>query len=143
MTILESDHLRKLLFARPSYSARENSDLFEACYKLIEELLRSGITVALDATNLEEHHRERVYHVVDQTGAGLVILRIEAPAEVVYERLQGRGRAADPEDRSEADSTVYDRMKPTADRIRRNHLVVDTSKDITIALDKVARKIGP
>lgn len=139
LVILESDLLRKTLFARPTYAGEESSRLFQACYRLVEELLESGQTTALDATNLEEQHRERLYHIADQKGAKLIVVRVDAPPEVVKERLEGRTRGVDPEDRSEADWTVYHKMRPTLDRIRRNHFAVDTSKDIGPALDKVVR----
>jgi len=142
LAILESDSLRKLLFPSPSYSAQESSRLFQACSRLIEELLRRGISLALDATNLEEHHRERFYHIVEQVGANLIIVRIDAPPEVVYQRLEQRAKGMNPKDSSEADWRVYRRMKPTAQRIRRNHFAVDTSKDITPVIDKIVRRIN-
>jgi predicted kinase len=142
LVIVESDRLRRLLFPYPRYSAQESFRLFQACYRLVEELLRSGITVALDATNLEERHRERLYHIADQMGAALVIVWTDAPLEVVSQRLEGRKSMMDPGDQSEADLTVYHRMRPTVERIRRSHLVVDTSKDIGAALDKVVRRLS-
>jgi hypothetical protein len=142
LVIVESDMMRKLLFPRPSYTVQESFRLFKALYALVEELLKSGITVALDATNLEERHRERLYHIADQIGAVLVIVRTDAPLEVVSQRLEGRKSMMDPGDQSEADLTVYHRMRPTVERIRRSHLVVDTSKDIGAALDKVVRMLS-
>jgi hypothetical protein len=142
LVIVESDRLRKLLFDHPSYSAQESYRLFQACYTLVEELLKGGTTVALDATNLEERHREQLYHIADQIGAALVIVRIDAPVEVVSQRLEERRSRVDPGDQSEADLTVYQRMKPTVERIRRSHLVVDTSKDISAGLEKVVCRLG-
>jgi len=141
LVIVESDRLRKLLFDHPRYSAQESYRLFQACYTLVEDLLKGGTNVALDATNLEERHRERLYHIADHVGATLVIVRIDAPLEVVSQRLEGRKSKIDPGDQSEADLMVYHRLKPTTERIRRNHLVVDTSKDIGAALDRVVRRL--
>lgn len=142
LVILESDSLRKLLFPRPTYSAKESLRLFQACYRLVEELLKSGITLALDATNLEEHNRERLYHIADQTGAALIIVRTDAPAEVVSLRLESRSSRADPENKSDADHAVYHRMKSSVEMIRRGHFVVDTSKDISPLLNKIARQVS-
>ena len=141
LTILESDSLRKLLFSSPNYTTQESSRLFQACHFLVEELLRRGIILALDATNLEEHHRERFYHIAEQVGARLIVVRMEAPSEVVQLRLRQRAEGINPEDHSEADLAVYRRMKPTVQRIRRNHFAVDTSKDITPVIDKIVRRI--
>ena len=140
--ILESDALRKVLSPSPSYSLRESNLLFQACHLLIEELLRRGISLIFDATNLIERHRERFYHIADQTGAKLIIVRVEAPTELVRQRLENRTIGADPIDKSEADWKVYQKMESSAQKIRRNHFVVDTSNDIAPAINKVVREVN-
>lgn len=137
--ILESDALRKRMYPSPTYSAQESHRLFDACHRLIEELLDSGIAVILDATNLVEQHRERLYHISQRLKAKLIIVRVEAPREIALQRLQGRSRGIDPGDNSDADSGVYQKMRARAERIRRNHFVVDTSRDITPVVDKIVR----
>lgn len=141
LLVLESDRLRKLLSPRPDYGRDESARLFKAIHALLRELLDRGINVALDATNLEEHHRERLYHIADQLSASLIIVRLKAPPEVVEQRLQGRAVGSDPSDHSEAGWDVYRKMEPVSEPIRRNHFQVDTSKDITPALDKIANMI--
>jgi len=140
--ILESDALRKVLSPSPSYSLRESNRLFQACHLLIEELLRRGISLIFDATNLIERHRERFYHIADQTGAKLIIVRVEAPTELVRQRLENRTISADPIDKSEADWKVYQKMESSAQKIRRNHFVVDTSRDIAPVINKVVREVN-
>jgi predicted kinase len=140
--IVESDALRKLLFPSPGYSALESQRLFAACHRLIEELVSAGITSVLDATNLVEHHRERLYHIADRLRAKLIIVQVEAPPEVAQKRLQGRSESADPEENSDADWSVYQRMKPRAQAIRRNYFSVDTSRDINPVIDKIVREAG-
>ncbi len=142
LVILESDSLRKRLFPAPSYTKEESTQLFRACHGLVEELLRRGINVVLDATNLEEHNRERLYHIADQSGARLVIVRMEAPPEVVRQRLERRVRREDRSDHSDADWDVYSRMKPTVEKIGRNHFAVDSSKDTAPVIDKIVRLVN-
>lgn len=142
LVVLESDNMRKHLFPSPTYSKEESARLFRACHSLIWELLKKGITVALDATNLEEHNRERLYHIADQSGARLIIVRMEAPPELVRQRLERRAKREVREDNSDADWSVYSRMRSTVDRIGRNHFVVDSSKDITPILDKIVRLVN-
>lgn len=138
--ILESDALRKVLFPSPSYSHEESSYLFQACHYLIEELLQRGVPLILDATNLEERHRERLYHIAEKVGARLILVQVEAPPEVVRQRLDERVEGIKLEDASEADWNVYQRMKHNAQRIARNHFVVDTSRDITPVINKIVRQ---
>ena len=140
--ILESDAMRRMLFPTPDHGRDESERLFKACHTLIEELLRKGISLVFDATNLIEHHRERLYRIADITGAWLIIIRVEAPPEVVKQRLDRRRLRADPKDKSEADWEVYRRMSATSQRIRRKHFAVDTSRDISPVIDKIVREVN-
>ncbi len=139
LIILESDVLRKVLFSPPSYSLAESSRLFRATHRLIERLLERGISLVLDATNLSERYRERLYSIADHLDARLILVRVEAPPEVVQKRLEGRrGKGVST---SDADWEIYQRMKPSVQKILRNHYVVDTSRDITPVLDKIGREV--
>ena len=139
-TILESDTLRKVLFPLPSYSSRESSHLFRAVHLLIRRLLERGIPLILDATNLSERHREHLYSIADRLGVKLILVRVEAPPQVVHERL--KTRLENPQGKSDAGWEVYQRMKPTVQKMHRNHYTVDTSRDITPALDKIVREVN-
>jgi len=139
--IVESDALRKALFSPPSYSPQESSRLFRALHLLIERLLKKGISLILDATNLSERYRERLYNIADRLDVKLILVRVEAPPQVVYERLKSRVEGANAQDKSDADWGVYQRMKSTVQKIRRNHYAVDTSRDITPVLDKIVREV--
>ena len=140
--VLEGDALRKHLFTAPTYSASESAYLFRTVHRLIEGLLRKGIPIILDATNLSERHRERLYNIAERLNARLVLVRVEAPPELVQERLKARLKHGQREDNSDADWTVYQKMKATVQKINRNHFVVDTSRDITPALDKIVRGVN-
>lgn len=136
--ILESDALRKTLFPQPTYTPQESAYLFKLCHILIEELLRKGITVIFDATNLEEKKREFLYSISERQKAKLILVQVEAPPELVKERLEIR--KSDPQNKSDADWSVYQRMKNYAEGIRRPHFVVDTSRDITPVIDKIIKE---
>lgn len=141
--IMESDVMRKTLFPSPTYSATESVRLFQAIHHLIEHLLKKGISLVLDATNLSERNRERLYHIAYQINARLVMVRVEAPPEVVQERLRNRADGTgSEEDQSEADWAVFQRMKTSVQQIRRHHFAVDTSRDIAPVLDKVVREVN-
>lgn len=137
--ILESDALRKTLFSPPSYSLAESAHLFRAIHLLIQRLLERGVSLILDATNLSERHRERLYGIADRLDAKLILVRVEAPPEVVWERLKARQEK--PESNSDADWEVYRRMKSSVQKIQHNHYAVDTSRDITPVLDKIIREV--
>ena len=66
-------------------------------------------------------------------------MQVEAPPEVVHERL--RARQENREGKSDAGWEVYQKMKSSVQKIRHNYYAVDTSRDITHVLDKVVREV--
>jgi hypothetical protein len=138
---LSSDALRRQLFLRPSYSDEENKRLFPVCHILMRDLLKQGIPVIFDATNLLERHREYLYRIADETRARLFLVRVEAPPAIARWRLENRKRKMQDDGESVADWEIYRRMKLRTEAISRNHFVVDTSGDISPAIEKIVRLI--
>lgn len=139
---LNSDVLRRRLFAPPTHGAAESARLFAAVHVLLARLLSRGVSAVLDATSLKEAHRRPLYDIAERSGAGLVVVQTEAPPEVAWQRLEARPGGADRGDFSEATVAVYDRMSREAEPIERPHVRVDTSKDISPALQEVVRTLG-
>jgi predicted kinase len=138
--ILESDALRKQLFATPTYTAEESAYLFRAIHCLMEDLLKRGMPIIMDATNLAEKHRERIYNIAELLNARLIIVHVKAPPELVQKRLKQRMERKTPQDNSTADWSVYQKMRTSVEKINRRHFTVDTSKDITLAIGKIVRE---
>ena len=138
---LERDAFRKVLFPRPTYDGAESARLFRACHSLIEEMLRRGVSILLDATNLIEDHRRCLYHIADLLEVKLILVYLKAPPGVVYKRLERRSLGLDPEDMSSADWQVYMKMSSTVEPIGRSHHVIDTSTDISPGLANVVGEI--
>jgi predicted kinase len=138
--IVESDQVRKILFPECDYSGEESRWVHRTCHALMAKLLRKGVRVIYDATNLHERHRELVYRLADAEEVKLMIVKAVAPEEVAYKRLQSRRDVdGDAEDVSDADWTVYRRMERKVEPIGRNYLVVDTSQDLSPAITKLLR----
>ncbi len=137
--VVESDFVRKTLFNPPTYSPRESALVHRVCHILIDRLLKKGLRVIFDATNLSEVHREYIYRLAERNNARLVIVQTVAPEEVVRARLEKRHTARDNHDLSDADWCVYWRMKHYQQPISRPHIVVDTSKDLEEEIQKILR----
>lgn len=137
--ILESDALRKTLFPQPSYSQTESTRLFKTIRLLVERLLKRGLSLILDATNLSERYREYFYSIADRLDVKLVLVSVEAPPLLVKERLETRLK--NPQEKSDASWEVYQKMSYSVEKIIRKHYVADTSRDITPVLDKIMREV--
>ena len=142
LLVLESDRLRKTLFPNPTYSKEESARLFRACHELTWDLLREGVSVLLDATNLVEGHRDPLYQIADRLDAKLILVQVTAAPEAIHQRLAARATGADPEDSSSAGWEVYQQMQATAEPIRRDHFVVDATGDVSSAISRVVREIS-
>ncbi len=137
--IVESDYVRKLLFPTPTYTGPESGFVYGVCHAVIERLLARGVAVVFDATNLVESKREVLYSMAERLQAKLVIVRVTAPPEVVLRRLDLRKETPPAGQLSDADWEVYLKLKPTEQRIRRPHFVVDTSRDFLQLLHKIVK----
>jgi predicted kinase len=135
--IVESDRMRKVLFPQPTYSAEESAIVHRTCQELMRRLLKRGVRVIFDATNLVEFQRELLYSLAERCGAQLLIVHTVAPEAVIRERLQQRQAAG--ESTSDADWQVYRRMFQSEQKIRRSHLCIDTSQDMHEAVSTIVK----
>ena len=134
---LESDRLRKSLLPQPQYTPEEHRRVFRACHRLLAELLRQGYPLIFDATNLTERNRRPIYAIARKCGAPFAIAVVTAPSEIVRQRLREREAGLDPETWSDAGWDIHSRMAPAWQPVKRPHISVDTSKDISHALQQV------
>ena len=141
LVVLESDALRKVLVRSPSYTAQESARLFRALHEMIDLLLARDIPVLLDATTTRETHREQLYEIAHRHGARAVPVLLDAPEATVRQRMDLRMAGNPRRDSSDADWQVYRRLLAAWEPMGREHLVVDTSRDIRSAVDDLTREI--
>ncbi|PKB68652.1 MAG: hypothetical protein BZY82_00285 [SAR202 cluster bacterium Io17-Chloro-G3] len=141
LAIVESDDIRKRLFHSPTYSPVESRYLFQQIHKVLKALLTRGISVFLDATNLREADRRKLYTIADIQYSKLILLHLKAPANLVRDRLNKRNLDPNRKDHSDANWNVYLRMRGQVDSIRRQHYTIDTSNDITNVVIRIADEI--
>lgn len=137
--VLESDFLRKNLVRQPVYTQFESFRLFRAIRELIKELLKTGYTVVLDATNLSEDSRLPTYTIAKETGAKLFVIHMNTPREVAEERLSKRVFQRD--GYSDADWAVYQKLEPGFEPITGPHFEIYSTMDISPVIDKIVAEI--
>lgn len=135
--VLESDALRLALFGHPTYSATESARLFQAVHALLGELLARRLPLVFDATNLREAYRQAVYRAAAAANATVIPVWVEAPEPLIRQRFARRDRQREATDRSEATWQVYLRYKKDMEPILGLHIVVDTSRDLGPAVERV------
>ncbi|PKB78552.1 MAG: hypothetical protein BZY88_17845 [SAR202 cluster bacterium Io17-Chloro-G9] len=142
LVVLETDRLRKVLVPKPKYTRGEHARVFRVCHLLIEEYLTQGQRVLFDATNLTEQARGPLYQIADRLGCSLALVGFTAPRDLVKQRLSQRVPGRNHGDFSDATWQIHCRMRPFEEAIQRPHIMVDTSQDISQALDQVLAMIS-
>jgi YegS/Rv2252/BmrU family lipid kinase len=137
LVVVSSDQVRHCIFPEPQHTGEEHAVVHGTCRALAEELLNEGYSVLVDATNLRHRHRERYYRLAEACGARLMIVQTTASPEVVRARLEGRKEGLLEDFGSRADWEVYRMYAGQLEPIRRPHRVVDTSGDITPAVEEI------
>jgi uncharacterized protein len=137
--VVESDRVRKTLFPQPNYGATENAITHGACRRLISSILLAGHCAIYDATNLIEFQRRTIYALVRACRARLIVVQTTASQEQVLQRLELRKRV--PAGSSDADWDVYVRLAASQEPIAREHVSLDTTRDLSDALRQLEHMI--
>ena len=135
--VVESDRVRKQLFAEPRYTGGEHAAVYGWCHTILRSALVVGRNVIFDATNLEERIRRKVYSIAEQCDARLAIIWVTCPPSVVQQRLLRRKLREDKDDLSDADWPVFLELRRKAEPIRRAHVVLNTAADYETVLQRL------
>ena len=107
MVLVASDQVRRVLYSEPRYTPEEHYAVHATCQEMVDQLLREGHSIVLDATNLIRRHRQRYYSLAEEHGANLLVLQTVASPEVARRRLQERRAGLQPAYGSDADWEIY------------------------------------
>ncbi len=140
--VVESDRVRKQLFAEPRYTGGEHAAVYGWCHTVLRSALVVGRSVIFDATNLEERVRRRVYDIAEQCEARFAIIWVTCPPAVVQERMLRRQQRLDDDDLSDANWLVYLAMRRRVEPIARPHVVVNTATDYESLYRRLIEKLS-
>jgi predicted kinase len=139
--VVETDRVRKQLFAEPRYTGGEHAAVYGWCHTVLRSSLVVGRRVIFDATNLEERTRRRVYDIAEQCDARLLIIWVTCPPGIVQQRLLRRQEKHDEDDLSDADWLIYLELRRKADPICRPHVVINTAADTGTVLRRILDRV--
>lgn len=112
------------------YFPRATDWTYDRLYRLADAALASGYDVLVDATFITRSRRERFLHLAHRRGAAFAILALDAPLDVLRQRVQQRLAAGT--DASEADLAVLERQYAGQERLsdeeRLHAILIDTSR---------------
>jgi hypothetical protein len=137
--LLRTDVIRKEIFPEPQYTAEEKRLVYEVLALIAWYLLKAGQTVIIDGTFYKKELRDRIYKLANRSGRPLRVIECVCSEEVIRQRMKRRVRKRNlPTD---ADYSVYQKIKREFEPIERDHIVVDTSKPIREGVDFVLSRL--
>ena len=129
--MLSSDKVRKELIAKPTYSKQEVRLIYDLILVIARYLHDAGLNCIIDATFNTQKSRDRFKERFPDSQ--IIIVECICPESTVVQRLKSRKK-----DYSDADISIYKRMKRYYEPILEDHITVDTSKS---SLRTIAKQI--
>lgn len=119
--ILSTDKIRKQLIPKPTYKRYERELIYDVMMLIAKYLHKARKNCILDATFNKESSRKDVINKLGLLPNQVFIVECACPEDVVISRLESR-RA----DWSDADVSVYRKMKKIYEPVKGKHITANT-----------------
>jgi len=140
--LVASDQLRSRLFIAPTYADAENATVFKCVDGLVDGLLADGHRVIVDATNLMARYRAASVGVAERQKVPIVFVRVTADDAAIRARLAQRRLARAPDDHSDADVGIYERMRDRPfEPPAQGHLELVNGPDVDVQVARIAAEV--
>lgn len=118
---ISSDLIRKEMMARPTYNPDEKARVYEELVERVASLLAGGDSVVADATFYRRSLRGRLVEAADRAGTKAHFVLCTLDEADVMDRMSAGGERGG----SDADFSIYLRIKDEFEPLKAKHAVVD------------------
>lgn len=134
--VLSTDKIRKEIIEIPNYSEEEKQLIYDIIILIAKYLHNAGINCILDATFNTLQSREDIKNRLNLRKDQFIIIECVCPEELINSRLKSRT-----EGYSDADESIYRKIKEKYEPIQENHITVDTSQSLKNIVTEIVNKI--
>ena len=124
--VLSTDKIRKELIPNPTYKKQEKKLIYNVLLIVAKYLHQAGINCILDATFNTENSRKELRKKLGLSQEQISIVECICPDDIVISRLKDRKN-----DYSDADISIYKKMKRIYQPIKEEHIILDTNQQST------------
>jgi predicted kinase len=121
--VLSTDKIRKELISKPTYTRQENKLVYNVLLLVAKYLHNEGINCILDATFNTERSRREVREKLKLSSDQISIVECVCPENIIISRLKNRKN-----NYSDADISVYRKMKQIYEPVKGKHIIINTAK---------------
>jgi predicted kinase len=126
--LINSDIVRKQQQQYPQYSGTDKAQVYKEMHELVHKALKTGKKVILDATFSLDKYRRPFYELADRHHLMIKLIMIKSDERTINQRLKKKRRYSD------ADFSVYKKIKSEFEPISLEHLILATDK---LSLDEM------
>ena len=137
-TILSSDKIRKELIPQPTYERYERELIYQVMILLAKYLHKVGKNCILDATFNKEEFRNQVKKKTHCGNDQFFIVECFCSENIAISRIKSRKGGY-----SDANVSIYLKMKKIYEPVKAEHLRIDTSKDAAINAKIITSHLYP
>jgi predicted kinase len=134
--VLSTDKIRKELIEKPNYSEEEKKLIYDILILIANYLHNAGINCILDATFNTQQSREDIKKRLNLRKDQFIIIECVCPEELIISRLKSRKKGY-----SDADESIYRKIKEKYETVQENHITVDTSQSLKNIITEIVNKI--
>ena len=134
--VFSTDKIRKMIFENPVYNEEDKRIVYNELFLRTGKYLAMGKNVILDGTFYTKVLRERAKEVGKSFCEGVYFVYCETPEELLRERINKRKDKF-----SDADYSVYLKMKKIFEEFKEDVIIIDTSNPVNTNIDIIKRRI--
>jgi len=123
--LLRTDVIRKELIKKPTYSKEEAEIIFGEMFARAKSLLSKKRNVVLDAVFGRETERKKAKILAKQLNTDFKIIEIICKEKIIKRRIGKRVG-----DESDADFSIYLKLKDLLEPITEKHIIIDNYKGV-------------
>ncbi|KYC50671.1 MAG: L-seryl-tRNA(Sec) kinase [Candidatus Methanofastidiosum methylothiophilum] len=134
--VLSTDKIRKSMFKNPIYNEEDKRIIYNELFSQGKNLLSAGRSVILDGTFYTRALRERAKEIANATNEKIFFVYCETPESILKERITKRK-----DKYSDADFSVYLKIKEIFEDFEEEVISIDTSKNLNKNVRVILKKI--
>jgi len=137
--LLRTDIVRKELIKKPEYSEEEKEQIYGLTFLIADYLIKADVDVIIDGTFYRDSLRNRARDIAKKRGKRFFLIETKCSEDIVLKRLEGRKRNL--RSPSDADTSVYYKIKDLFEEIQSKHIEIETGWNISDAMRDLVKKI--
>ncbi|KYC51738.1 MAG: L-seryl-tRNA(Sec) kinase [Candidatus Methanofastidiosum methylothiophilum] len=134
--VFSTDKIRKMIFEKPVYNEEDKRIVYDELFSLTGKYLASRKNVILDGTFYTKALRQSAKEVGKTFSENVYFVYCETPEELLKERIDKRKDKF-----SDADYSVYLKMKKIFEEFEDDVIIIDTSNPVNTNIDIIKTRI--